>query len=540
MLQEASYYARLALSFGRLRFAPLELDPAGVVRRNLENRQQNFLSLLRKAVFDRPSNPYRTLFAWAGCEYGDLERGVRKDGIEETLESLRQSGVYLLHDEFKGKQPIRRGGQTLAVQSSDFANPLHRGEVPTSSSGSRSRATVTSQSLEYMLYREMQDQNFVDALDAGGRKDVRISALLPSAEGLQRALLSTRRGHAIDQWFAQWGSFQTSGHYQWMTRWFVLQARLLGVNIPFHTRLPHDDFSPVARWIARRKPEGVLCVLTAGVSNAVRVAAAAMENGWDIGGTIVRVYGESLTQAKRAVLEAAGAKPYPLYSISELGKVSGACLEMTSGNGGHVCQDSLALIGYKKRVPPSDLEVDSLLFTSLLPFAPFVLVNVEMEDSGILGPARCGCALSKLGLTQQVSDIFSYGKLTTQGMTLPGAEVLKILEERLPAQFGGVPGDYQLTEREGGRQTEIELRVHPRVGASSEDQVRNFFLAELRRVYGGALSSRHWAQTNGVKVVFAAPYKTGSRDKVHPLHLLRAATQEDSREPAPRADAGHA
>ena len=342
---------------------------------------------MRRAVFDRPSNPYRTLFAWAGCEYGDLEHAVQRDGLDPTLESLRKDGVYLLHDEFKGRQPIRRGGRTLAVQTGDFANPLVQGVVPAASSGTRSKGTVTDQSLDWLVYRDLQEQISMDVLDVSGRRDVRISSILPSTESLQRVLLSTRRGHPIDKWFGQWGAFQSSGHYQLMTRWFVIQARLLGVNVPFHTPLPHDDFSPVASWIARRKSAGEACLLSSGASNAVRVAASAAENDWDIGGTVIRIAGEALTDAKRAVIEATGAKPYPFYGTTELGKISTPCLEMTTGNRGHVWQDSLALIGYRKQAPLSGVDVDSLLFTTVLPFAPLVLVNVEMDDSGVLDGA---------------------------------------------------------------------------------------------------------------------------------------------------------
>lgn len=527
MLREATHYARLALSFGRLSFTRPETDPAAMVQRYLQNRQANFLALMRKAVFDRPANPYKTMFHWAGCEYGDVESLVRQDGIEHALTSLRKSGVYLLHDEFKGKQPIRRGSQTLSVRPADFANPDFRGMMSTTTSGSDGRATVFRQSLEYILYRDTQTRNFVDALHAtGDRKHVRISSIFPSTEGFQRALLSARSGNTIDQWFGQWGTVGNSGHYQLLARWLVFQTRLLGVKIPFHTPLPHDDFSPVARWIADRKLEGHLCLLTAGVSNAVRVAAAAIENGWDIRGTNIAVFGEALTDAKREVIERAGAMPYPSYIISELGRVSGACLEMNSGNCGHVCQDSLALIEYRKQASLSGEEVNSLLFTTLLPFSPLVLVNVEMGDSGTLGPARCGCLLSKIGLTQQVSNVFSYAKLTGQGMTLMGEDVLKILELRLPARFGGVPGDYQLIERDGDRQTEIELRVHPRVGVASEDEIRAVFLAELRSVYGGSMSSRNWTETNAVKVIFAEPIRTPGTGKVHPLHLLGSSSSE--------------
>jgi hypothetical protein len=127
-----------------------------------------------------------------------------------------------------------------------------------------------------------------------------------------------------------------------------------------------------------------------------------------------------------------------------------------------------------------------------------------------------------MGLSQQVDEIFSYGKLTGQGTSLMAGDVLGILERVMPERFGGVPSDYQLVEGEGSGQTEIELRVNPRLGLPSEDEVKQFFLSHLNRVWGGSTTNRLWTQTGSLRVVFAAPYVTGGR-KVHALHLLGAA-----------------
>jgi len=429
--------------------------------------------------------------------------------------------VYLTHDEYKGKTPIRRGALRIDAKPSDFANPLTKGVIAVSSSGSRSRGTITYQSLEYQRYREVQDQIFLDELGISGRKHIRLSSILPSMGSLRRQIMLPRRGNPVDKWFALGGRFRDSGHYQTFTRLYIMEAKLLGVKATLPTFLPQNDFSPVAKWIARRRAEGSECLFSTGVSNGVRVAAAAMEQGLDIRGTIFRVRGEPLTEPKRAVMESAGVRPYPGYTISELGRIGCSCLEMTKGNCVHVYRDSVAVIGHRRRAPLSDVDVDSLMFTTLLPFTPTVIVNVEMDDSGTLAPARCQCSLTELGLTQQLSNIYSFGKLTGQGMTLIGTDLLSILEQKLPARFGGGPTDYQLVECEGRLQTEIELRVNPRLGLESADKVKSYFLSELKMVYGGSLSRRNWVQTNGVRVEFAEPYRTGQSHKVHPLHLLR-------------------
>ena len=124
MLREASYYSRMALGWYQLARMPLEPNPPALVRKYLENRETHFLELMRTAVFAGPSNPYYTLFQWAGCSYQDLEATVRSDGLEAALESLRKGGVYLSHDECKGKKPVERSGKTMALDPGDLANPL--------------------------------------------------------------------------------------------------------------------------------------------------------------------------------------------------------------------------------------------------------------------------------------------------------------------------------------------------------------------------------------------------------------------------------
>jgi hypothetical protein len=65
----------------------------------------------------------------------------------------------------------------------------------------------------------------------------------------------------------------------------------------------------------------------------------------------------------------------------------------------------------------------------------------------------------------------------------------------------------------------LELRVSPRVSASSIEKIRECFLEEIRLVYGGSLAGRVWRHAEAVEVVLAEPVVTTS-GKVNPLHLL--------------------
>lgn len=505
---------------------PVEQDPRGLIRRHLENRNSHFLDLARRVIFANPSNPYQALFDNAGCRYADLEDSVNRNGLEATLATLLNEGVYLTHDEFKGKTPIRRNGLELAATPADFANPLIRGAIETTSSASRSTGTVTRSSVAFQVYREAQDALFVGQWNPSQRAIVAVLPILPSTVGLHRALTFHRRGTPIEKWFALGGSTRDSGHYRLLTRGLLGRARMLGIPLPSPDYIPRNDFRRVAEWIARQRTDGRSALWMGPVSLGVRVASSALEAGLDIAGTVFLCGAEPLTAARRAAMEAAGGIAYPRYGMSELGWIGCSCQAMDTGSCVHIMRDSIAAIGRRRKASLVDVEVDSLLFTTLLPSAAYVLINVEMDDCGTIEPARCDCEFRRMGFTHQLSNIYSYGKLTGQGITLVGNEMLAVLEKSLPERFGGTPIDYQLVELDGSSVTTVELRVNPRIPVASEDEVRRFFLAEVRRLWGGSLTSRQWGQTDAVRVVRAEPIISGDR-KINPLHLLGPSAKPD-------------
>src|SRR5262249_60246004 len=88
------------------------VDPAHartILRRRFETRQQDFLDLVRRTVFEAPANPYRMLMASAGCGLGDLGRLVNQDGLEGALGVLESRGGYPTGDAVQGRRPVRRG-----------------------------------------------------------------------------------------------------------------------------------------------------------------------------------------------------------------------------------------------------------------------------------------------------------------------------------------------------------------------------------------------------------------------------------------------
>jgi hypothetical protein len=151
-------------------------------------------------------------------------------------------------------------------------------------------------------------------------------------------------------------------------------------------------------------------------------------------------------------------------------------------------------------------------------------VNVQSDDYGILEERDCGCPLQELGLTRHVRNIRSFRKMTGESMTLVGSDMLRILEEELPARFGGSANDYQLAEEEDERGfTRVTLLVSPRVEVADERLVLDAVLQGLRSSsLAYDLAGAFWAAAGTLRIRRQEPILT-ERGKLMPLHLARLA-----------------
>lgn len=517
MLREAIHYAWLAVSLagyvrGPRRDAPVLPEPE-------EQRSERFLRLARENIFDRPENPYRGMFELAGCDWAQLGRAVRRDGLEPTLGALHDAGVYLTHAELKGLSPVMRDGRRIPAPPGALVNRRGEGRLTSRTSGSRSRGTAVPAGVGFRLHNERYLRFIAREFQLDRRPLIEIWPILPSTAGLVLCTAACRLGWPLRAWYAVGGGLKDTGHYRAVTGMLAGVCRSLGAAVPPPQYLPENDFGPVADHLGRLLEAGSGAAVLGYVSPAVRVAGAALDRGIDLSGTLFVVTGEALTGAKRRVIEAAGAEACPLYWAVELGPIGCACRQIRQGNDVHLFRDSLAVISRDVRVGDAGVLAPSLRFTALGEQAPLMLINAEMEDSAAIEPAACECTFSGLGFRQRLSGIFSYGKLTGHGMTLLGADVLEILERMLPERLGGRAGDYQLVEREVDSQTRIELRASPRTGLRSADELRAVFLELLRGCYGGSLAARTWRHAHAVDAVIAEPL-AGATGKVLPLHLL--------------------
>jgi hypothetical protein len=487
--------------------------------RRLAQRGASFLDVVRRAVYAGPPNPYRALLAAAGCEWGDLVHLVERGGVEGALAALFRRGVYLTVDELKGRQPLRRGNLTLELSPSLVRNPLVAGHVRTQTSGSRGPRTPVP--IDFAWLRERA----VDAsllLDARGGPEVAHATWGTPGAGLGN-LRTASVGLVQERWFWNLDPVADRLHprHRWAYRALRLGCAWARYPLARPERVPYRDPGPILRWMTGVLREGRRPNLYAFVSPALHLCQVAAEAGLDLSGARFTVTGEPLTAARLAVLRRVGAEAVLTYGAREAGgDIAESCLEPDLPDDVHVLHDLYALIQPGPDGPPPGLPEGALLVSTLRPTAPYVFLNVALGDQAELTRRRCGCPLERLGWVSHLHSIRSYEKLTAGGMTLLDTDMLRILEETLPARFGGGPIDYQLVEDEGPDGTaRLRLLAHPRVGPLVEQEVVDLVLGAIAQdSAGGRVLALNWRAAGVLRVERRAPLTTAT-GKV--LHLTR-------------------
>jgi len=348
--------------------------------------------------------------------------------------------------------------------------------------------------------------------------------MLPSNAGIGNILRQVQIGQLSKKWFTPLvaGDLRPALRFRLATWAIVATARLLGEPIPYPELVRLDQAGVLARWAADTIRAHGACMVRTYVSTALRVCVAAKEMGLDLTGAIFVGGGEPATPAKVRGITSTGARFLSIYSISELGGVAKACANPVEPSDVHFFHDMFALITHPRRAPNTEIEVDALHFATLLPTAPKIMLNVETDDFGVVERRSCGCLLEKYGFDRHIRRIGSFQKLTGEGMTLIGSDMVRILEEVLPARFGGSPLDYQLEEVEDEQGfTRLNLSIHPRIKIEREAEVIETVAEELRRGSVGADMARaFWQQARTLRVKRVEPVWT-SRGKLMPLRLAR-------------------
>jgi hypothetical protein len=449
-------------------------ESRAILLRRLERREDDFLELAKLAIFGNPESPYIPLLRGAGCEFGDLDLMVRKEGLETSLGFLFRSGVYLTSDEYKGRVPARRGGAEIEAGPSRLRNPLTSPQYFGRTSGSRGGGTSVPLDLACIRDRAV---NMYLALDSRGGAGWRNAVW--SIPAVAPILWYSACGGPAARWFwpinPRESDLQT--HYRWGARAIAWAGRLTGIPMPAPEMISPDAPLAVARWMERTIREGGTPHLWTFPSLAARLCAAAGEAGVDLSGAQFTVTGEPVTEARLAAIRRVRAGVAADYGSADSGGTAACgCLAPESPDDVHLFSDLHALI----QADAAPFPAGALLLTSIRPTSPFVFLNVSMGDQAIVSSRRCGCPVEALGWTTHLQEIRSFEKLTAGGVTFSDWDVVRVLEEILPRRFGGGPADFQLVEEESrdGR-PRLTILARPTVPAFDPAELAEAFLEAL-------------------------------------------------------------
>jgi hypothetical protein len=494
------------------------------VRQGLERRQENFLRVLERGVFAAPaSSPYRQLFAHAGATLDDVRHAVRTRGLEPALRTLADAGVHLRLDEFKGRRPIRRGSLHLEATPHDFDNPLSGRDLASQTGGSRTGRGGTRIYIDLDSYAQdaAYQHHMLAAFDLLGHPSALWCPVPPYSSGINEVFRSAKLGRPPERWFAQDRASYTgrAWRHALLAGYLIRAGRFHGAELPRPEHVPLAEARRVAAWLATKRAAGTPAVLKTNVATGVRVCLAAQENGLDIAGTAFRLDSEPLTPARAAIFGQAGCLAVNTYAMSEAGWIGVPCARPAAADEVHLLSDKVALVRHEVAAAPGEA-VRANFYTTLLPTTPKLMINVECGDYSAVTDRSCGCPFEELGYAVHLHTVRSYDKLTSEGMNFLASDLHRLVEEVLPARFGGSPLDYQLVERDEGGLPKVDVLVSPRLGGVGEAEVVAAVVGFLNAApnASGDFGER-WRDARALRLVRREPFATGA-GKVLALHVL--------------------
>jgi hypothetical protein len=496
---------------------PITFGQAAVtVKERFGQREKTFLYIAQKGIYEHPESPYRGLMLSAGCEYGDLEKLVLEEGVEGALQVLFRRGIYLTVGEFKGRQPAVRGSQTIQIDPGKVRNPLSTPHVLGRTSGSRSARTLVAFDLAFI--RDCAVNHCLGLGIRGGEQWVKANWEGPGGGANFRLVKFSCLGSPPACWFLRGGPALQDSSTRWTARFMQLGHRLSGASLPSPLYVPHDDPLPIAQWMASVLRSGRTPYLFGFASSAVRLCQTAYEAGIDLQGAQFQMGGEPITDARLEVVRRVGADGIPRYGSVETGMIGYGCPNPEFADDMHLFHDLYAIVQAETVHEHLKIPKTALFISSLLPTSPFILLNVCMGDQAYVEQRACGCPMEEFGWMTHLHTVRSYEKLTAAGITLWDTEVIRVLEEVLPSQFGGGPTSYQLVEDEINAQPRLTLRVDPTIGPADVDDIGKAFFRGIH-----VTGNRLWQTPGFFRVKRQAPMTAGSGKILH-LHLQQGSS----------------
>jgi hypothetical protein len=307
-----------------------------------------------------------------------------------------------------------------------------------------------------------------------------------------------------------------------MTETFVALSRTTPAPVapPQKTALARVGF--VLDWLRRARDRFGRCGLHSYCSQVVRICRAADERGIRLDGVRFIQGGEPLTETRAADVRRTGATILSTFMGVELGTMGVGCGDPEEVDECHLAPDFVEVLE-----SPDPDEDGALCFTSLLQTTSMVMLNASLGDAGRLFRRSCGCLLGELGLDRRVASVRSLVRATAEGMSVPVADLIALVDTVLRPGYGGSALDYQWQEVEGpDGAARLRLLVDPRVGPLDAGGVLADVLGALaRRGPGSRLVADVWRNAGTLELHRAVP-ETTTRGKTLPFlrtHSVRPA-----------------
>lgn len=499
------------------------------VQARLQQREEDFLWLVREAVYAQPAHPTRRLLERAGCGFNDLAELVHANGVEDALRVLLRAGVYLTADEVAGRCRVVRGSDSFDIRQADLRNPWAEQHLIGSSGGSRS-GTATAIALDLDALLDQLPAYRLSLVAAGDAQWVEAVWAPPGTVGLAyclRAAVGFER--LLERWFSPVSP--QAGHVSPMYGWGMagarVTARLAGVRLPPIEHADADNPTGVLAWLTAVRRRGQTPLISLYPSTAARLCNAAERAGVDLRGVRLLLRGEPVTPARVAAATRVGADVFCLYGAIECGAIGHSCMSPVAVDDVHLHDDMHAVIQPGGDAPNAALPADALLVTTLRRSARLILINACLGDQATLDRRACGCPMQAYGWRTHLHGIHSFEKLTGMGVTFADAEVTPVLDQILPARFGGRPTDFQLIEEEssdGGAR--LRLVVDPRLGPLDDHALIDAFLEALAQASPTRrMMTLAWRDAGVVRIERRAPMATPS-GKI--MHFQRAGSRREA------------
>jgi len=491
----------------------------GLIKKGMENREENFFFYIRNLIYNQKRNPYLELLKLSHISYEDVEKMVAQEGIEGTLQLLKEEGIYITFEEFKGKKETRRKGDVFKFQQKDFSNPFQKSLGVVYSGASRGSGTQISWGLGYLMQKTIHEAIMLNIHGCFNNPIALWYPAFPAQTALYPIRLK-KLGIPPQVWFSQVERMAPKSLREKVFVFldFIYKKRFAFSGTTFeHVSL--KDAHIIAEWVAQKIKEYPACSIHTYVSAAVRICLAAKERGLNIRNTKFIVAGEPLTERKCKEIEEPGCEVVNTYYFTEGGFAGCSCNNPERKNDEiHFFKDSFAVIQHPRPIESSGQKANIFLFTSLYADSPIVMLNLENGDYGVIEEVRCDCLLERYGFTDHIYNIRSHEKIKAEGVTYYTNDMINVIEDVFPEEFGGSSIDYQLVEEEDEQGLmHLFIYVKPKIKFLNQERMKQILFEKLSSNVEKDIRIKIWNQVDTLKIKHEYPLVT-PRGKTLPFY----------------------